>query len=81
MGDKLSITQGQILHFYDMAISKHSSRDVARRMCGICLLDHKQSHWTQVHRQKISKIFKNHIQDCKTKKRHKKAEEDTLQDR
>jgi hypothetical protein len=26
---------------HDMAISKHSSGDIARNMCGICLLDHK----------------------------------------
>jgi hypothetical protein len=26
---------------HDMAISKHPSGDIARNMCGICLLDHK----------------------------------------
>lgn len=27
---------------HDMALSKHPSGDIARNMCGICLLDHKQ---------------------------------------
>ena len=64
---------------HDMAISKHPSGDITRLMCGIRLLDHKQSHWTQIHRQKTGKVLKNHLQNSQTKERHQEEKTHTQQ--
>jgi len=64
-----------------MVIRKHPDQPTARRLCGLCVPDHKHHNRTSIHRQKTSKIQQDHVQGSQTQKRQQETKTHPQQDR